>query len=352
MKKCCLAIIIFLIIFTAVINVNAVSTNKNFYTGLEVNTWEEIIEIADITPTARALPVSVDNTSSFPSPGNQGTQSSCVSWAVGYAAKSNAEYNKRNWTISESRHQFSPAYLYNQLVDPDSSDKLTNIIETMALIKEEGVCPLTYLPYNAQDYLTQPNDIQRAAASLYKGLTYYSVFNITKMKEVLSQGIGVVIGIKIYPDFSEINSTNQIFDSVEGTAEGRHAICLIGYDDNKGGGAFKFINSYGTSWGLNGYGWISYDLVNSFVNAHGPGVGFYMTTPATDSYMMGDVDNNGSITAADSRIAMNISVNSITPTATQFVIADVDGSGTITASDAREILRYSTGLIDHFSLYD
>ncbi len=343
---------VFILIFTFAIKISAVSIEKNTYDGVEINTMEEILAIADTTPTTRALPISVDNTSLFPTPGNQGSQNSCVSWAVGYAVKSNNELNKRDWTISENRHQFSPAYLYNQLVNPNSEDKLTNILDTMALVKAEGVCPLTYFPYNSSDYLTQPNAIQTAAASLYKGLTYYSALNTTKMKEVIAQGSGVVISIKTYPDFKNISSSNPVFDNSSGAYTGNHAICLIGYDDSYSGGAFKFINSYGTSWGINGYGWITYNMVNSFVNSHGPGVGFYMTAPATDNYIMGDVDDDGEITSFDSRLALNISVNNISFTATEFVLADVDGDGTVSASDSREIMRYSTGLITKFSLYD
>ena len=34
---------------------------------------------------------------------------------------------------------------------------------------------------------------------------------------------------------------------------GGHAMCVIGYDDRKDGGAFEIMNSWGTDWGQNGY---------------------------------------------------------------------------------------------------
>ena len=38
---------------------------------------------------------------------------------------------------------------------------------------------------------------------------------------------------------------------------------VIGYDDNKYGGAFQILNSYGKAWGNNGKIWIRYnDLIN------------------------------------------------------------------------------------------
>ncbi len=38
-----------------------------------------------------------------------------------------------------------------------------------------------------------------------------------------------------------------------------HAMCLVGYDDNKFGGAFEVMNSWGTDFGDNGFIWIKYD---------------------------------------------------------------------------------------------
>ena len=37
-----------------------------------------------------------------------------------------------------------------------------------------------------------------------------------------------------------------------------HAMTVIAYDDNKFGGAFQLLNSWGTRWGAHGLGWIRY----------------------------------------------------------------------------------------------
>jgi hypothetical protein len=45
---------------------------------------------------------------------------------------------------------------------------------------------------------------------------------------------------------------------------GLHGVSLIGYDDNAGGtgkGAFELRNSWGSSWALKGYAWMSYELI-------------------------------------------------------------------------------------------
>jgi C1A family cysteine protease len=38
-----------------------------------------------------------------------------------------------------------------------------------------------------------------------------------------------------------------------------HAICIIGYDDKRYGGAFEIVNSWGSDWGNGGYLWIKYN---------------------------------------------------------------------------------------------
>lgn len=40
--------------------------------------------------------------------------------------------------------------------------------------------------------------------------------------------------------------------------QGTHALCIIGYDDNRFGGAFEIVNSWSSDWGNSGYLWIRY----------------------------------------------------------------------------------------------
>ena len=322
-----------------------------YKTGALPVSQEDILSIMDTNVYSSnvysSLPSAVDNTSKFPTPGDQGTQQSCVAWAVGYALKSNSEYLKRGWTISNEIHHFSPSYIYNQI--NDGEDAGADILTALNLIRNEGVCTLAYMDYDESDYTTQPNAIQTANAALYKAKTFYLT---TDIKNQIAQGNGVIVCIKVYPDLKNLSSTNQIYDSTAGTAESLgHAICLIGYDDSKN--AYKFINSWGTSWGLGGYGWISYNLVNSAtVNELVAGTGLCISFESTDSYLMGDIDGDGNILAADSRLALSYAVQETDLTASQAALADVNGDAVVNAADSREILRYATGIITQFSLYD
>ncbi len=315
------------------------STIRNFYEDLDAQS----IQI-------NSSPSSVDNSANFPAPGNQGSQNSCVSWAVAYAARSGIEATNKGWTVGSDNHNFSPSYIYNQL---NSNNGSTSITSTLAKVCSEGVCPLLYFPYNESDYSTQPTDIQKAAAGLYKGTKWTLAMTMSDIKKQVQAGKAVVVMIKNYSDFKQLNnSTNQIYDDITGTNYGNHAVAIVGYNDNMGAnGAFKVLNSWGTNWGNNGYGWISYSVMTTSKALANP-FGYYFTGQSSSTYTIGDIDNNGSISVDDARLALRYSVQSETPTALQYVLADANGNGSVSVEDSREILRVATGLQTKCSVYD
>ena len=46
---------------------------------------------------------------------------------------------------------------------------------------------------------------------------------------------------------------------------GGHAMCVVGYNDERAGGAFEVINSWGRKWGNGGFMWIPYRSFIDFV---------------------------------------------------------------------------------------
>ncbi len=62
------------------------------------------------------------------------------------------------------------------------------------------------------------------------------------------------------------NLTNGIWNgSCNGREDGAHAMVIIGYDDNKDGGAFLIQNSWGSFWGFNGCFWMRYSDINKVI---------------------------------------------------------------------------------------
>jgi len=232
--------------------------------GCIIEPREEISSIAQMPLMATAaLPAIVDHSDKFPRPGNQSWgfwgQGSCVAWATTYALKSFQDGNRLGWDVSIPEGQFSPAYVYNQI--NGGEDTGSRISDAMRLLVAQGCCTLKDMPYDVFDWTTQPTDAQKKAASKYKNLDYGSISTdkLNQMKARIHNGDGVVLGFPVYPDFDNLNESNPIYDDFSGMPRGNHAICLTGYDDSKA--AFKFINSWGTSWGLSGFGYISYSFL-------------------------------------------------------------------------------------------
>ncbi|MCB1138478.1 MAG: hypothetical protein KDK25_03600 [Leptospiraceae bacterium] len=217
----------------------------------------------------RGLPSSVDLSSRMPPVGNQGQQASCVAWAVAYAAKSYQERVERNWQYDSpfqggsGQRVFSPAYVYNQI--NGGNDNGSVIDDAMRVAVTQGISPWATMPYNQNDFRSQPSSRARQDAQNYKARNYKRIpgTNTEAIKAELAGGNPVVFGIPVDDAFYNLGA--QVYDRQSGRNYGGHAMTLVGYDDNKRSpngdvGAFKLINSWSTSWGDRGYGWISYNM--------------------------------------------------------------------------------------------
>jgi hypothetical protein len=275
----------FAILFVFLFVPNVASAMTLHPTGLIWDTLEDIEATGREYPTPAfaafesALPPEICIKDYFPLPGNQGGQGSCVGWAVAYALRSNTEEKVRGWGLDTDEHLFSPSFIYNQRTNPHIDDGMS-YTAGLNRVRNDGVCTLALWPYDERDFSSQPNDEQRAQAALFKAEWYY-VRGIDNIKRRLVDGYGVMLGVHVYPDFDRISPSNPIYSEVFGTSRGGHAIVLVGYDDNMGEhGAFKFINSWGRFWGLQGYGWICYEIVaDTRVNQFGVMIGFVMGEP-------------------------------------------------------------------------
>lgn len=208
-----------------------------------------------VTPLRGKLPEQVDLSRHFPRPGNQGQQGSCVGWATAYALKGYLEKKERSWSGQNNKERFSPAFIYNQIKLDGGGARITTALD---LLMREGVATLSSFPYDENNDSKIPSPTIKHEAREYAIASWRKVDpkQIGSVKSHLSSGFPILIGMLVDEAFMKYQGGKPFSHSKNSLSQGGHAMCAVGYDDNKQ--AVKVINSWGTQWGDGGYAWISY----------------------------------------------------------------------------------------------
>ena len=201
-----------------------------------------------------ALPRMVNLSEHMPTPGHQGPIGSCGAWATAYAVRSYQENVERGWGADSDSEIFSPSFLYNLF--SDGEDRGAHFPGLFALLEERGCATLATMPYTT-DLTVSPDEDALEEAQQYRILSYERLDprNLDALKAVLADDEPVVFGAMLYRDF--ISYDGGVYTRRSPQEYGRHGMTLAGYDDDRQ--AFRLINSWGTSWGDDGYAWMSYD---------------------------------------------------------------------------------------------
>jgi len=235
---------------------NKKGSQEEHLTGLIFATKNELagIPLASSPYGTGELPTSKDLSADLPPVGNQGRQSSCVGWAAAYALKSFQEKMETKATTL-----FSPSFVYNQI--NNGQDGGARFIDALNLLSQQGAAKYDDMPYNENDYTTQPSQAAKENAKPFR-IDYWRQVNVMDIKEVKNQvnsGYPVVIGTSVDEGFrsGKRNGFNDyVWKTPSGNVVGGHAMLVVGFDDSKN--AFKIMNSWGTNWGNDGYCWLDY----------------------------------------------------------------------------------------------
>jgi hypothetical protein len=212
----------------------------------------------------------VDLSDEVPPVGDQGGQGSCVSWSVGYYHRTQLEYRERHWDLTDPDHQFSPAFIYNQV--NGGADRGSYFEHSARLVCEQGCASMADIPYNQYDYLSWPSESAYSHAipfrtKAWNWMNVRDTAELSNVKQLLANGSTVVLGINCYQNFMNINQFDNIYCVADryGPNTFGHGVTIVGYDDSlpthDGIGALKLVNSFGTGWGANGFWWMSYKAV-------------------------------------------------------------------------------------------
>lgn len=211
---------------------------------------------------------------------NQGSLGSCTA----HAAVGIVEYfeNRAYGKFIDGSRLFVYKTTRNLMqVTGDTGAWLRNTMGALVLC---GIPPERYWPYTDKkpDFDVEPPAFVYAIADNYETLRYFCHDPLGKnippatvlnsVKTYLAAGIPSMFGFYGFPSFNQSDVRGGIPYPCPGErAIWGHAVVAVGYDDNikiknlkcnrETTGALLIRNSWGTSWGDKGYGWLPYDYV-------------------------------------------------------------------------------------------
>jgi len=220
----------------------------------------------------------------LPPVGDQGDAAVCIAWATSYATDFRIKrYACTGWDLSRPEQRLSPAYVHNlvlqhkagsELGEVPSENGLIQFNQAFEMLTEFGVATEAWMPYTT-DYLRHPvADAITNAADLRKYTHYVTSWAIVftpsgnNWADIKSHIVNV--GPVLFLMSAHLNfgcGVGRDYAGPAGTAyRGKHSLLCVGYDDeHEVGGAvvpsFLFMNSWGVSWGDDGFVWVPYDTM-------------------------------------------------------------------------------------------
>lgn len=207
-------------------------------------------------PTEIVLPSNVDMRTQCPAVVDQGQLGSCTANAISSAI----EFDQMKQGLP-AEQVFTPSRLfiyYNERVIEHSvrSDAGAQIRDGVKSVSKLGACPESEWPYDIAKFAKRPTTRCYADAKLHKTVSYARVAQtLPHLQACLAMGYPIVIGFTVYDSFmsDEVARTGMVPMPDLGTerVQGGHAVLLVGYDDLVQ--RFVLRNSWGSSWGMQGY---------------------------------------------------------------------------------------------------
>jgi len=259
-----------------------------FSQGLILSTDEEYAQFdkhEESLGFAGNLPDSYSLEKYVPIVRDQGYTSTCVGWSTVYYGLSimyNIKFNITNWR-DKYMHSFDPYFIYSYMRnDTDHCLRGLNMEKTFEILQDYG-SGKTFLPpfttcnekwsadkFRKAQKMSLPYAIKKSTS--FDVVTYNFVRDV---KSVIANDIPVIMGMltpeslqSFHPEHNKngVDSSGLFTPLPDEEVDGGHAMCVVGYDDYKYGGAFRVVNSWGRDYGDKGYLWIRYDDFYRYVD--------------------------------------------------------------------------------------
>jgi len=145
------------------------------------------------------------------------------------------------------------------MIGEQNVDGGTTPSSVLTAIETKGLVPYKDCPYNVEA-INEPIPVHamKDAFDSQGALKYQTCLTADDIRRSLDRGFPVTIGVQVDEAFEDFGPGDAPW-SFSGETLGGHALCIVGYEP----GFVWIVNSWGTSWGIGGFGKISDAMINS-----------------------------------------------------------------------------------------
>ncbi|TGB01484.1 C1 family peptidase [Halobacillus salinus] len=201
----------------------------------------------------------IDLRGNFTEVRDQGSRGTCTAFAVTGCHEQHRD----------SLEKLSEEFLFScaKHVHGSNDNSGVSIPSAFQSIKTWGQTTNTLLPYDA--YAQKPMKLSSIEPIILKDASNRKICNydsirpdVSEIELHLGKERAVITGVSVQPTFWMANEANDYLIDVPqaDSMEGLHAVLIVGYGEKNDGKKFFIIrNSWGSSWGDDGYAYLSYE---------------------------------------------------------------------------------------------
>jgi hypothetical protein len=211
--------------------------------------------------SATALPASVDLREAWWEVGDQGDTGSCVGWAMadsvlryhftkaGWIGEGDRLSVRFAWMAAKELDEFSAAP--TTFIEPEG----TSLKAALDVARKYGAVLERYLPFRSGALFPDTAEVFYGRAAQLKVASYASLgVSLTSWRRWLANNGPILVRLDVDRTWANANGANpELAAYLPETAQGGHAVALVGYTPN----GFIVRNSWGLTWGDSGFAFAS-----------------------------------------------------------------------------------------------
>jgi C1A family cysteine protease len=219
----------------------------------------------------RGIKRKIDYTSEMSPVKDQGLFGACTGFAI-CGVKEWQEQKEHNQEVKAGKfdhrdnkyYDLSEQWIYwnAKKIDEWPNEEGTSIRDGLRVLKKIGVPVEKAWPYQGMTK-GKPESWAKLVALWSLARRYNRLDNLSQIVYGLNKS-PVILGFGTYEEIFDVSGNGIIPNPRRPEyCYGGHAVCVVGYDNDTG--YLKFKNSWGTDWGKEGYGYLSYNYVINYM---------------------------------------------------------------------------------------